>query len=141
MTRYRAVKVNGTKHDEHRFIMEQHLGRKLDSNELVHHINENKRDNRIENLEVISRSEHSRMHRKGKTMPEHTRKAISEALKGKSRSNISARKLSDEDVARIRSCYIPRSKEYGSRALAKKYGVGKTTIHSIVHHKSYLDVK
>ena len=47
----------------HRLIMEEHLGRKLDANEVVHHINGNTRDNRIENLVVMSRGEHSKLHR------------------------------------------------------------------------------
>jgi len=48
---------------EHRLIMEKQIGRLLTPNDIVHHINENKTDNNIENLELMTRSEHSRQHR------------------------------------------------------------------------------
>lgn len=47
---------------EHRVIMENHLGRVLNDNELVHHINENTKDNRIENLEVVTNKKHVGIH-------------------------------------------------------------------------------
>lgn len=45
-----------------RCLMEAHLGQHLTYNEVVHHLNGDKTDDRIENLAVMSRSDHTRMH-------------------------------------------------------------------------------
>lgn len=49
---------------QHRRIMEEHIGRRLEPDEVVHHINGIKTDNRIENLQLMTRTEHSSLHRK-----------------------------------------------------------------------------
>lgn len=43
---------------EHRMVMELHLGRPLRKDEEIHHINHDSKDNRIENLQVMTRQEH-----------------------------------------------------------------------------------
>lgn len=50
--------------NEHRYLIEKDLGRKLKKEEIVHHINADKKDNRLENLCVMSVSEHSSLHTK-----------------------------------------------------------------------------
>lgn len=46
----------------HRVVMENHLGRLLEDWEIVHHIDENKKNNSIENLKVMTRSQHMILH-------------------------------------------------------------------------------
>lgn len=47
---------------EHRLIMEKSIGRFLDRKEFIHHINRNKQDNRIENLQIMDSSSHAKLH-------------------------------------------------------------------------------
>ena len=47
---------------QHRVVMEQELGRKLYSDEVVHHIDHDRSNNDISNLQLMSRQEHARLH-------------------------------------------------------------------------------
>lgn len=49
---------------EHRYVLENKIGRSLKRTEIAHHINGDPRDNRPENLEIKGEAEHNRHHRK-----------------------------------------------------------------------------
>jgi hypothetical protein len=59
---YRRIKINGKWTAEHRYVMEQYLGRKLNIKEIVHHKDGDGLNNVISNLEIMSWGQHSAYH-------------------------------------------------------------------------------
>lgn len=59
---YVQVPRNGQQIFEHRAVMEAHLGRPLLSSEHVHHRDGNRSNNAIENLTIVTRLAHARIH-------------------------------------------------------------------------------
>lgn len=61
--RWQVYCRDGSSMPYYRAVMAGHIGRLLRSDEHVHHINEDPTDDRIENLQIVTRSEHTRLHR------------------------------------------------------------------------------
>ena len=75
-TRWSGLSNRSAKSDGkqiHRIIAEDMLGRELRTDEEVHHIDFNHHNNRSENLMILSKSEHSRIHAAKKERDEHGR--------------------------------------------------------------------
>lgn len=75
------LNVKGRRIMAHRHIMEQHLGRPLKPfpQEVVHHINGNRSDNRLENLVVLAHGVHVSQHQTGQKYTEERKQNISKA--------------------------------------------------------------
>lgn len=130
---YKAIKYQGKKKDYHRHIMELSIGRKLHRNEVVHHIDEDKLNNNLDNLMIMTRSEHSRMHRMNTTTSEVTK----EKLRILGRRNRGTLKLSHNEVREIKSLL---GGHLSYSAIASKYNVSKSTIFQIKKGQSWSEV-
>lgn len=117
MNNYKKIRTSDGLIDEHRLIMERHLGRKLLNSEIVHHKDGDKSNNDLENLEVMSRSEHSRSHRLGNSMPIEVREKISRTKTGKVQKN--SRKVKQVDIETDKKLHIFGSTMEASRNLLK----------------------
>lgn len=88
----------------------------------VNHIDGNKTNNRVDNLEWCSQSE-------------NMRHACKTGLKRNDGEFNTQSKLTEADVRYIRAVYKARDKEFSTVALAKKYGVHRKTISRVVTGK------
>lgn len=95
--RYAITSVKEGNHNKylHRLIFEDYYKITLLKTTHIHHINGNKLDNRIENLQMLTQTEHAILHNKNKVLSEETKQKISEANKGKKLSSETKKKLSE----------------------------------------------
>lgn len=97
----------------------------IEGKEYVNHIDGDKLNNRVDNLEWVSRSENEKH-------------AFANGLKTPTRGERSGvAKATQEQVDYIRSVYVAGSKDFSTRALAKKIGLSKSAIQAITSGKTW----
>lgn len=115
---------------QYRKLIERYLGRKLHRKEVVHHKDKDRNNNAISNLEVMSLSEHSRLHNIGRKTLEITKSKLQE----QSRKARPGAKLFIEDIPSIRKMLGDGIKQH---LIAFAFGVDRITINDISCNKSW----
>lgn len=92
---YLRIKAAGKTVLYHRYIMEQHLGRKLTRKEAVHHVNGDRSDNRLENLQVLPLGQHTATHHEGSKHTAEARAKMSAKRKLRVTKDETRRKVSE----------------------------------------------
>lgn len=108
----------------HRLVAEAFIPN-LNNYPIINHIDGNKLNNNVENLEWCSYSYNTK----------HAYdNGLSKPIIGCNNVNS---KLSEEDVKWIREHYKPNDKEFGSRALARKFNMHHSNISRLVNNLKY----
>ena len=110
---YLTVRVNNKKQMVHRLVYE-YFGTDFNKDYHIHHIDGNKQNNCIDNLECISPSEHNRKHHKDNTFNRYKRGYV----------------LTEDEREAIASKYKPY--KYTVPMLSKEYNISESTVERII---------
>lgn len=119
---YYTVAMKGKNIKVHRIVAEAFLPMIEGKNE-VNHIDGNKHNNVVSNLEWV-------------TALENSRHALITGLKRSGERALNS-KLSDSDVLEIRREYRKGDSKFGAKPLARLYGVSSTSIRDIVNNRKW----
>jgi len=141
---YYSVGIKKKTHMVHRLVAQAFIPNP-ESKPFVNHIDGNKLNNHVSNLEwctVQENNQHARdtgLHKQAKG---HKIKYQSANTKQKALANLKDKsKLSPEDVRYVRRVFVPRSKEFSATALAKQFGTSVAAMCKIVTRQTYQDIE
>lgn len=124
-----VISINGerTTCPIHRLVAEAFIPNP-ENKHCVNHINGNKADNRVENLEWVTESENV----------QHAHD-IGLKIEPQGEKHTSAR-FTKEQILWIRHIHKPYDKACGTSALARRFNVSQSTIYKIIRQQSYRNV-
>lgn len=142
-----------------RYLVCVKMGYILSSDFEVDHINKDRTDDRLENLQIMSKFDHREKSRKEMTTGRNTRvlscvicgseferevrqiryrnNLCSRSCNGKMSNNLKVKALNPSDVEYIRKNFIKNDREFGIAGLARKFGVSKGTVSKAIYDMSY----
>jgi hypothetical protein len=129
--KYKEIRINGKLVYLHRHLIEEKLGRKLAFDEVVHHVNGDVLDNRIENLQLMTSKEHAIHHGTGRKCKTEAKERIAKSLKGTpnySRARYTKKHL--EEWQEMINLGVP------VREISRRTGISRTTIVGALNGKT-----
>lgn len=122
---YMRTQIAGKSRLVHRVIAKTYIP-EVDGKEFVNHKDGNKQNNRVSNLEWVTRSE-------------NLQHAYAIGLKDISGTKNPRCKLTVEQIRFIKENYTPGDPEYGAKALSSRFGVAHQTICAVVSGQNWRD--
>lgn len=122
---YRAIIIKKKHYTLHRLIAEAFIP-KIEGENIINHIDGNKLNNSIDNLEWC-------------TYSENNKHAYDTGLNLKGEKH-GRSKFTSKTIKEIRQIYIKGNHIYGARGLARRFNMSKTNILDIVNNKIWKDV-
>lgn len=141
---YRSVSLNKKTKMVHRLVAEAFCPNPL-GKPYVNHLDGDKQNNHYSNLEwctIAENNHHARVTGLHIQARGHKIKYQSPHTKQKCLSNLKDKTiLTDSQVMYCREVYIPRHREFGTRALGRKFGVHSSTMSHAIQGKSFSSIK
>lgn len=141
---YLSVVVRKKTHMLHRLVAQAFIPNP-ESKPFVNHIDGNKLNNRVENLEWCTAAEnnkHARDTGLHKQASGHKINYKSAESKKRALNNLKDKsKLSPDEVRYVRRAHVPRSKEFSATALAEQFGTSVAAMSKIVKRQTYKDIE
>lgn len=120
---------------EHIVIWEKINNQRVPEGYVIHHINQNKEDNRPENLKILTNAEHTALHSTGRKLSQEAKQKMSEHQKNRFKNKENHPRYRKIDLLQMQSM-IQSGKTV--KQTCEEYGINKSTYYKKIKKGEYI---